>query len=303
MNEDRFKRELEGLTSSRKFVQLSPGSEVQLRLVGDWEKQTIHFLTDIVEEDAPAKVALCTKESSGECVFCDLAEKLFNSINEEDQKIASRLVARKRYMWVAIVRGGEKGDYVAVLDVGPQCFVSLGEVKRDWGDFTDEKNGYDVIIKVSTEMGWNKYKAYASSTLVTDEHGNKTRKIAVTPLTDVEKRLIEEAGIDLAKMRTVVDPEEVWGYMREGIKSVEREKPSVKISQPKFEIPQQEVSQKKESPIISSLNSSKPKQTFNTKPVEEVVKRPRCFGQLYDASDEENCGRCPFRDACSSASQ
>jgi len=302
MNEDRFNKELEGLTASRRFVQLTPGSEVRLRLVGEWEKQVIHFLTDIVDENAPAKVALCTKESTGKCVLCDLAEKLFNSVNEEDQKIAARLVARKRYMWIAIVRD-PKGDYVAVLDIGPQCFVSLGEVKRDWGDFTDEKNGYDVIIKVTTEMGWNKYKAYAYSTLVTDEHGSKIRKIVTTPLTDVEKEMIDEAGIDLSRMRTLASLEEMVEYLKIDKSLLEGKVTDYlesETSQTKPEVLQSST-QKKQFTVSGPTQDSDTKSTselFNSPKLEDTVKKPRCFGQLYDESDEENCGRCPFKDAC-----
>jgi len=277
----KFDEEVDNLTTGKRFIQLPVGSETKLRLVGDFHKQVIHFLTDFIDEDADVpKVALCTKDSKGECFFCDVVKKLFNSHNEEDQQKALRLKARKRYLWVAIVRNKNKEDFVGILDIGPQCFISLSEVKRDWEDFTDEKKGYDVIIKVTSEMGWNKYKAYAVAETV-DENGKKSRRVIYTPLTEKEKEMIKEANINLSEIRFLANEDDI-----KKIKSFFNNFMYSEI-------------EKAEVILKGGVQNEKEENVGNvSKDFSTMVKKPRCFGQLYDKNDEESCGKCAFASEC-----
>lgn len=90
----------------------------------------------------------CPRDLGKECPACNLARKLFKSTDPGDVQLARKLNAKLRFYCNVIDRKSE--------DPKPQIF-SFGPMIHDqvlayfaddeWGDITDAKKGYDLIIE------------------------------------------------------------------------------------------------------------------------------------------------------------
>jgi len=303
MDESRFDSEIEkvksGLGGDSPWIQLKKNVDIQLRLVGEWHKTYVHFLNtlDLIPEDSDfPKVVPCTLETEGKCYFCALVENLLSSLNENDQQMGARAKVKPRYSWLAFQRDVNP-EKLGIIDIGPQCFRVLGDVKREWGDFTDVENGYDIIISVGEEMGWTKYRARAATSLKT-VNGIKTQQLLITPLTEEEKQMLLDAP-DLAMLRTPPTEEMIIELFNSARKSVPTPK-TIGISSPKISQPNVGISSPKISQPNVGISSPKISQSVHTSPQPaNYTKKPkRCFG-TYDPEDTENCGTCNWVDSCS----
>lgn len=139
------------------------------------------------------KSAVCRK-AAGEkhCPVCDLVDALYKG-DADDKKLAGRIKARGKYYFNVIDRSVEEDDEnfgkVLVYGSGVTVFEEiLGIIcDPDYGDITDAKEGYDIIITKSGKGLDTEYKINARP---------KQTKIGVD---DWEEKLVDISVLTKAK--------------------------------------------------------------------------------------------------------
>lgn len=113
------------------------------------------------------KSAICRK-AAGEkhCPVCDLVDELFKG-DKDDKAYAKRIKARGKYYFNVVDRSVEEDDEnfgkVLVYGSGVTVFEELLGIicDPDYGDITDAKEGYDIIITKSGKGLDTEYKINA----------------------------------------------------------------------------------------------------------------------------------------------
>lgn len=99
------------------------------------------------------KIATCLKtfDSKARCPICEYAEKLKNSKNKEEKKLADSLKARRRILIAVLNRDSDEEEEPKVLPIGVSILKGLLETicDPDYGDITDFSEGRDMTIKKS----------------------------------------------------------------------------------------------------------------------------------------------------------
>ena len=89
------------------------------------------------------------------CPIMERYKELKNSKDEIDQELAGRLAPRRRYIIAGTVYADEKGKEVDTNNICTpilvprsvyQDIIDLYLDEDDWGDMTDEEEGYDIKI-------------------------------------------------------------------------------------------------------------------------------------------------------------
>ena len=98
---------------------------------------------------------LCPKKNHGEeCVVCDFVQKLYNTRDEEDRKLANQTRAKQRFFSPVIVRGDE-GEGPRLWGYSRTVYEKLLNLvlNPDYGDITDPKEGTDLVMEYGKKAG------------------------------------------------------------------------------------------------------------------------------------------------------
>ena len=100
----------------------------------------------------------CPKHTKGlRCPVCEEVARLYKSTNPADIELARSLKAKKKFYFVAIVRGEEdKGP--RILNVGVKLYEKILNtiLNPEVGDITDPESGFDFNITKKMKAGyWN----------------------------------------------------------------------------------------------------------------------------------------------------
>jgi hypothetical protein len=268
------------------------------RILGPMGKTAVHFISNlkIIPEGSPVSgVVTCAQTKDKRCVVCEVVKNLLSSSREEDQQLAGKISAVPRYMWNVLVREGGSSSY-KILEIGPQALEALSGVKKEWGDFRDPDDGYDVVINLGDKAGRNHYtaKARVEKKVV---GGKPTQELCVSPLTEDEKAL---PLIDLVDMKTLT-PEadliavfENAGYELSGKASAPKRtgKAEDNFDEPVVSKKPKAEEKKEEAPTPKFVKKG-------AAPVAGEEKKPKCWGTFEDV--DELCGKCSHLNACAKA--
>jgi hypothetical protein len=154
-----------------------------VRPVGELEIIRMHYIAKFISEtsDIPRGV-VCAGQ--GRCPICSVGTELWHVGTEESKERAKELFAKERCYWNIIPRGIIKGKELEEFDWGesePRCLImpfgklmrqQLQEIQDMYGDPSDIKEGYDLVISVykQSEYG-NKYTLEPMKTKVKTTKG------------------------------------------------------------------------------------------------------------------------------------
>lgn len=131
----------EGTTRVR-LVSQGPDKEIGMEVIQFYLGQNLGSITSPATFDEP-------------CPFMDKYQELKNSDNPDDQELAGRLVPKRRYIVGGTVYKDEKGKEVDPDKICKpiqiprsvyQDIIDLYLDEDDWGDMTDQEDGYDIKI-------------------------------------------------------------------------------------------------------------------------------------------------------------
>lgn len=131
----------EGTTRVR-LVSQGPDKEIGMEVIQFYLGQNLGSITSPATFDEP-------------CPFMDKYQELKNSDDPDDQELAGRLVPKRRYIVGGTVYKDEKGKEVDPDKICKpiqiprsvyQDIIDLYLDEDDWGDMTDQEDGYDIKI-------------------------------------------------------------------------------------------------------------------------------------------------------------
>jgi hypothetical protein len=110
------------------------------------------------------KMVTVNLDSNAKCPIKEFVDVLYKSGDKQDEALAKKMKATTRYYFNVVDKTLEEGDEnygeVMVFGCGTTIFTDiLGIiVDPDYGDITDPKNGYDIIINKSGKGLDTEYK-------------------------------------------------------------------------------------------------------------------------------------------------
>jgi hypothetical protein len=126
---------------------------------GFWYKDTLRHYVSFGE--GPKKTIFCPVHNGDRCAVCDLRTKLRESKRKSDQKHADAIRPSLDFH-VNMIDLKDKETGVQVGRLTETVVNSLLEymMDADWGDFTDPRRGYNVIINREGEQLQTKYTVH-----------------------------------------------------------------------------------------------------------------------------------------------
>jgi len=308
-----------GLVSN--ILQLQEGNNiVRLVLFHGYLKYKVHFLPpevlpDLNDVSTISSLVLCLEEFGKHCPICEYARLLFQSVEENDQIRAKRMYAKERYRFHVLDRADVRDGVSTpkLLSCGRMIAEGVNRCRKEYGDPSDEKRGYDLNIRFSKVEGWNRYEVIPQMRLV-ETNGVRSYELVESPITPQEKALtfpsLAEALVEPIEedIRKIFEP-----LLNEAKSRIVVERKSSLIAR-EFHIDEKNPGQKLYSPVTKTKpvsNTTKPVNSVS-KPVSEgtvhvdpptifeqisAARKPRCFG-MFDESDQENCGNCVYAQEC-----
>ena len=113
------------------------------------------------------RMVTCGKTARSTCAVCEFVDELYKTKDKEDEKLAKAMRATSRYYFNVVDRSLEEKDEdfgeVNVFGSGATIFTDILSiiVDPDYGDITDAKEGYDLIITKSGKGLNTEYKTNA----------------------------------------------------------------------------------------------------------------------------------------------
>jgi hypothetical protein len=280
MNVDKFIQRASSLGGEVDWVTLKDGINT-VRVVakkGDeqpWRECYRHFLhRHIQEEGYLNKAPICLGDISV-CPACQFVESLRKRGHDKEADMAR---AQRRFIFTVISRDSPLNNAgelcIKLMECPPTVFQGLGRVVADWEgmDFTDLNEGYDVEILRNTQANITKYEVRPKTEL---RGGSKN--IIKTPLTELEKQLIEESFPDFELLMSPPDPADLARVLSL----------SIEVGEP---------------PVMGSLADRQSPRTgaseasSQTTGISDPVNQCPLYGEGWE--DDDACRECSFAEEC-----
>lgn len=160
-----------------------------------WREVYRHFLQTYVQVDNFPKAPVCLGDES--CPGCRIASQIRKS---GDDQSANKAKAQRRFIWVGLSRDNPYDDdgnlKLKMLETPVTVFQGMARTANEWGlDFTDPKEGFDLVILRSSGSGIPKYEVRASTA-----REGATQTVVQSPLTEDELALVQSSYPDLDEL-------------------------------------------------------------------------------------------------------
>lgn len=189
-----------GSGGSSGFVFIKPDSKVILRILPEVGSMEFFFQTvgrHYLDKDKWMYCPHFTSQGELECPVCELRTSLFNSGEKANKALSKKLSLRKSYWMNAVVRG-EEADGVKIWTPGVTIINQIAALINDpdYGDSTDEIDGYDITV---SRVG-DKF----------DTEYNVIPKPRISPLSDddVQAKKWLTSARDLSFVEVNMDPDD-----------------------------------------------------------------------------------------------